>query len=449
VIAPARTAAFHVLRAVDDLREDLPSALAQSRTRLSDNRDRALTAEIATGTLRWQRRLDHIIAHAAGRPVARVDPAVLRVLRLSAYQILYLDRVPAAAVVDDAVDLTRAARRPYATGFVNGVLRGLLRRRTHLPVPPRPDSATDRAAALAYLGISCSHPEWLVTRWLDRFGLDAAETWVRFNNVPPALCLRANRLRATRHTVADYLRARSVETAPTPYAPDGLVVRAGEALAHSEGGLFVAQDEASQLISFAVGARAGERVLDLCAAPGGKTTAMAADMDDSGTLVACDVRPRRLKLLRRAVARAGATHIQVVWVEPTTALPFNQRFDRVLVDAPCSGLGTLRRDPDIRWRRNATDLVAMAEDQVALLGRAAETLRPGGRLVYATCSSEPEENQDVVDRFLDTHPSFSRLDLRGQLPSPLVPLVGADGALQTLPFAHGLEAFYAAALIRA
>ena len=370
-------------------------------------------------------------------------------LRLSLYQLLHLDRVPAAAVVDDAVDLARAARRPHAAGFVNAVLRSTLRNRRHLPIPPRPASPNDRAAALAYLGVAWSHPEWLAARWLDRYGFVAAEAWVRFDNETPGLCLRANRLRTTRDALAQVLRARAVDTEPTRYAPDGLLVRSGRALDDGDDGPFVAQDEASQLVSPTVGARPGECVLDLCAAPGGKTTALAADMADAGVLVACDVRPQRLHLLRRAIARAGATRTHVVRVGPDDPLPFGQRFDRVLVDAPCSGLGTLRRDPDIRWRRSASDLPGYAEAQQALLARAAATVRAGGRLVYATCSGEPEENEQVVEWFLATHTGFSRLDLRPELPDPLTPLVDRDGALRTLPFAHGLEAFFAAALVRA
>ena len=447
--APARTVAYHALRAIEDRRDDLPAALAKSRARLPDGRDRALAAEIVAGTLRWQRLLEHVIADAAARPLARIDPAVVRVLRLSLYQLLHLDRVPAAAVVDDAVDLVRAARRPHAAGFVNAVLRTALRNRRHLPVPPRPTSPDDRAASLAYLGIAWSHPEWLVARWLDRYGFAAAEAWVRFDNETPRLCLRANRLRTTRDALADTLRARGVATEPTRYAPNGLLVRSGRALDAADDGLFVTQDEASQLVSLTVGARPGERVLDLCAAPGGKTIAMAADMADTGALAACDVRPRRLALLRQTVARAGATHTRVVRVGAHDPLPFGPCFDRVLVDAPCSGLGTLRRDPDIRWRRRESDLAGFATAQQALLARAASTVRPGGRLVYATCSSEPEENECVIERFLAAQAGFAQLDLRPELPDGPAPLIDRDGALRTLPFAHGLEAFFAAALVRA
>jgi 16S rRNA (cytosine967-C5)-methyltransferase len=446
--APARTAAYHALRAVAATREDLPTALARSRTHLDDDRDRGLAAEIVTGTLRWQRSLDYLVEHFAQRPVRKIDGDVLVILRLSVYQLLHLDRVPASAVVDDAVDLTRGARKQSASGFVNAVLRSLLRQRNRLPLPVRPETSGDRDAALQYLGITHSHPEWLVARWLDRHGLDAAERWVRFNNETPALTVRANRLRLSRDQLQAALAGQGVETEPTRYAPDGLIVVEGNPLhAEANDGSFFVQDEASQLVSIVAGARPGERVLDLCASPGGKTTAMAADMNDSGVVVASDIRARRLTLLRDTVESSGARHVHVVHVPASGGLPFRLPFDRVLVDAPCSGLGTVRRDPDIRWRRAERDLTGLARDQFALLSRAAGVVAPRGRLVYATCSSEAEENEQVVDRFLAENAGFELIDLRGESPL-LTALLDDRGMLRTLPFAHGLEAFFSAALIR-
>jgi 16S rRNA (cytosine967-C5)-methyltransferase len=445
--APARTAAFQALRAVDAGKTDLPEALAHSRSRLTDVRDRALAAEIVTGTLRWRRSLDHLVEHFAQRALRKLDADVLTILRLSLYQLLHLDRVPASAVVDDAVNLARAARKPSATGFVNAVLRSTLRDRHRLPLPPRPDDPADRAAALAYLGITHSHPEWLITRWLDRVGFEAVEQWVQFNNDTPPLALRANRLRATRESVSGALAGNGVETVPTAHAPDGLTVVSGNPLYDRPDGSFFVQDEASQLVSLAVGCRPGERVLDLCASPGGKTTAMAADMADRGTLIASDVRSRRVALLNETVALSGATCVEVVTAPADGPLPFDEPFDRVLVDAPCSGLGTIRRDPDIRWRRREAELPALAGAQLRLLERAAAVTAPGGRLVYATCSSEPEENERVVEAFLASHPGFALLDLRRASALPAA-LIDARGMFRTLPFAHRLEAFFAAAVVR-
>ncbi len=446
--APARVAAYHALRAIASGRTDLPSALEDSRERLTDDRDKGLAADIVAGTLRRQRTLDHLIAHFTHKPLARLDSEIVVILRLSLYQLLHLDRVPASAVVDDAVDLTRAARKPSASGFVNAVLRATLRQRQTLPVPARPEDLSDRPAVLAYLGITHSHPEWLVSRWLDRYGFDATERWVQFNNETPQLTLRANRLATTRERLALALADGGIDTEPTQYAPDGLVVRGGNSLRHVDRGVFLIQDEASQLVSLTVGAQPGERILDLCASPGGKTTAMASDMANIGSIIACDVRAKRVQLLRETVRSCGALCVDVVHIAPDGALPFRGAFDRVLVDAPCSGLGTIRRDPDIRWRRIETDLPALAATQVQLLLRVVDAVAPGGRLVYATCSSEPEENDEVVAAFLAEREDYRIRDLRREATSIPAPLLDARGFLRTLPFEHQLDAFFAAALVR-
>lgn len=449
MIAPARRAAYHALRAIADGRQDLPAALASGRSHLRDERDRALALEIVTGTLRWQRSLDHLIEQFANRALIRIEPEVLTILRLCAYQLLHLDRVPASAVVDDGVDLTREAKKPGASGFVNGLLRALLRSRNRLPLPSRPANMS-RQAALDYLGITHSHPAWLVDRWLDRVGLDDAERWVRFNNAPPGLTLRVNLLRGSRDAIAAGLARQGIETRPTRYAPAGLEVVSGNPLRGATDGSFVVQEEASQLVGLVAGARPGERILDLCAAPGGKATAMAADMEDAGLLVATDVRARRMRLLQSTVHASGAKAIRMLHIGRDGPLPFRAPFDRLLVDAPCSGLGTIRRDPDIRWRRTPDDLPAFAAAQSALLDRAAPHVAEGGRLIYATCSSEPEENEDVVDAFLRRHGGFALADLRTEsvFPTAVTPLFDARGLLRTRPHADGLEAFFAAVMVR-
>jgi 16S rRNA (cytosine967-C5)-methyltransferase len=448
VIAPARTAALAALRAIEDGRIDLPTALAQSRDRLHDERDRALAAEVIVGTIRWRAALDHLIVHVSERAIDRLDPEVVTVLRLSLHQILHLTRVPASAVVDDAVDLVRAARKPSATGFVNAVLRTTLRQKNRLPLPPRPSDPSEHAAALAYLSVTQSHPAWLIERWLARYGFEATERWVQFNNTTPGLTLRANRLVNTREQLADTLRANDIDTVTTPWAADGLIVTSGHPLRSGRSSAFVVQDEASQLVASTVAARAGERVLDLCASPGGKSTGIATDMADRGTVVACDVRPRRLRLLGETIRDSGLSSLRVVQVPRSGELPFTDVFDRTLVDAPCSGLGTLRRDVDIRWRQTPESLPMLAASQLELLERAATTVRVGGRLVYSTCSSEPEENEEVVASFLSRHPDFAAVTALDDTTPALHALVDAHGFFRTLPFEHNLEAFFAAAMVR-
>src|SRR2546423_3577991 len=224
MIAPARVAAFTILQALDAGRADLPSALAAARESLSDDRDKALAAEIATGVMRQRAALDHLIATLSNRDLKRLDPEVVTILRLSAYQLLHLTRVPAAAVVDDAVDLTRRAKKRSASGFVNAVLRSISRSRNELPLPPRPADPVDREAALDYLATTLSHPRWLAARWLDRLGFDRAEQWMQFNNQAAKLTLRANRLKTTPETLAARLDRDDVIVARGHWAPDALIV---------------------------------------------------------------------------------------------------------------------------------------------------------------------------------------------------------------------------------
>ena len=453
MIAPARRAAHHVLRAVHTGRSDLASALEQARRSLADPRDRALTGEIAIGVLRRRAALDHVLAQIASRPLTAITPAVLDLLRAAAYQVIHLDRVPPHAAVDDAVALARDVAPPQATGFVNAVLRALADRRRPIALPDRPpafgddQSAGNRRAALDYLSVTLSHPRWLVERWLDRHGWLAAAAWARFNNQPAPVTLRPNLNRTTVADLRAALDAAGVRTTPTRLAPHGLVVTAGDASSTplAGDGRFLVQDEASQLVLELVDPPDGGRVLDLCAAPGGKTVGLAPSAGAAGLVVATDLRPRRVALLARTLARAGSRRVSIVRLDATAPLPFGAVFDRVLVDAPCSGLGAIRRDPDIRWRRTADDLPAFAARQLDMLGRAAATIRPGGRLIYATCSSEPEENEELVARFRAAQPHFRPVAPKRRVPEAVL---DRNGYLRTLPFRDGVEAFFGAVLVR-
>lgn len=448
MIAPARAAAYDILRRVASGRSDLPGAVAQVRDRLRDDRDRALATDIVTGTERWRAALDHLIAYFARRPVSKLDPEVVDILRLSLYQLLHLTRVPASAVVDDAVNLTGKAGKRSASGFVNAVLRQASRQRHNLPFPPRPASGRDREAALDYLSVTLSHPRWLAARWLNRLGFERAETWMRFNNEAATLTLRANRSRTSRDQLTARLDTLDVEVVPTRWAPDGLLVRAGSVREDASRGDFLIQDEASQLVALLAGQAPGPLVLDACASPGGKATAIASTLDPGAWLVACDVRERRMSLLRQTVEACGATNVRLVQADVTQPMPFGTRFSTVLVDAPCSGLGTLRRDPDIRWRRREPDLLPLAAAQARMIEHAAALVAPGGRLVYATCSSEPEENEEVAGHFAAAHPEFRPVRADAAHPALSADLVDERGHLRTEPDRHGLEAFFGAVFER-
>jgi len=449
MIAPARVAAYEILSAIS-AGQDLPAAIAARRSSMTDDRDRALASEIATGVERWRAALDHLIVHFAKRSIEKLDRQVVDILRLSSYQLLHLSRVPASAVVDDAVDLTRRAGKKSAAGFVNAVLRAISRHRGSLPLPPRPDDPSDRDAAIEYLATTLSHPRWVAARWYDRFGFESTEAWMQFNNQPAPVTLRTNRIRATPDALVTRLEADDVIVHPAPFAPDGVIVDSGSPMRSDAfgDGWFIVQDEASQLIGVIATPKSPCRVVDTCASPGGKTTAIAAAMGGQGLLVACDVRERRIDLLRRTVAVTGASAVKIVQADLLQPLPFRIQFDIVLVDAPCSGLGTLRRDPDIRWRRREDDLPAYASAELRMLSSAATCVAPGGRLVYATCSSEPEENERVVDAFLASTPAFAGVNARVAAPVLADALVDRRGHLRTEPHRHGLEAFFAAVFER-
>jgi 16S rRNA (cytosine967-C5)-methyltransferase len=449
MIAPARVAAFTALRDVNAGRADLPAALAAVRPTLQDERDRALATDLVTGTLRWQRQLDHLIEHFAKRPIGKLDFEVLQILRLGAYQLLHLDRVPAAAAVNDAVAMTRRARKTSAAGLVNAVLRGLSRNTHRLPLPLRPPEGEP----LPYLEVSLSHPGWLAHRWLERYGFDATETWEQFNNAAAPLTIRVNRLKTDTDALTRALSEHGVAVEPARFAPDGLIVTSGNPLRTPLAGTgqFFLQDEASQLVALLGAPEPGMKVLDTCASPGGKTTAMAAMAADRAEIVATDVRSARVQLLRETVAASGAQNIRVLQADLEAGLPFAPEFDVVFVDAPCSGLGTVRRDPDIRWRRSEADLAPLAGAQFTMIRNAAKAVRPGGRLIYSTCSSEPEENERVVERFLESNSHFAPIDLRIEKPrgfDALEPVLDEGGVLRTSPHKHGLEAFYGAVLRR-
>ena len=451
--APARLAALRVLRDVHIGRHNLPTSQALSRAALTDPRDRALATEIVLGTLRWRAQVDHVIQLASSRPLHRIDVDVLDVLRLSTYQLLHLKRVPARAVVHDGVELTRALGakgKHSAAAYVNAVLRFVVKNGASLGLPqpsqPSRSGQRDRETDLEYLSVSLSHPRWLVARWYDRYGFDVTEQWTRFNNGPAPITLRVNTLATSTPELAEKLLECGVSVEAGAWAPHSLVVTRGNPLATDlhDRRLFWVQDQASQLVAGLVDADPGDRVLDACAAPGGKSLVIAEAMGDQGLLVASDQSAARIRLLSETLARVGPRCASIVQLDARRP-PFGPRFEWVVLDSPCTGLGTLRRDPDIRWRRNPEDLSRMASMQFELLAGASTAVAPGGRLLYATCSSEPDENQNVVTRFLESHPGFS---IQAPTAPHLLECVDDEGFLQTRPDRHGLEGFFAAVLRR-
>lgn len=446
-----RVAAARVLIAVDARETTLGAALDGVRDEVAMV-DRGLLVELATGVLRWRNELDAVIASASRRSARAIEAPVLNVLRLGAYQLRHLDRIPPHAVVHTSVAAIRTLGRASAAGLVNAVLRTIIRRGPAISLPARPAADAHVDTQVTYLATTLSHPAWLVRRWIARHGFAVAESWCRFNNAAPEVTLRSLDGRPAA-AMLERLRNAGIAAEPARFVDDAVRLLPGGlgSVPPDLRGRLWAQDEAAQLVARAASVQPGERVLDVCASPGGKTLVLATDLTadarplGAGALVAADHRPARVALLVNTLRHARLT-VPVVQLDGRVSLPFAPVFDCVLLDAPCSGLGTVRREPDLKWSRSADDLPAFAATQARMIASAAEVVRPGGRLIYATCSSEPEENEGVVARFLEQDGRY----VEGRPDPRRVPaaLIDAHGHLTTRPDRDGLEVFFAAVLVR-
>ncbi len=390
-ISPARVAAFKVLQQVEN--GAFSSVLLASENPHLQPLDRALCHELVLGVLRWQLFLDKIVEHFSKRRVDSLDAAVRIALRLGLYQLRFLTRVPASAAVNESVSLVRAARLSSATAFVNAVLRRAVREAEY-------DPAAEISDPLEKIAVQTSHPAWLIERWVNSFGVEEAEAFARANNTAPPTAFRVVAKRANQSEILSRLSAAGATLESSDIVDGAWRVSGTTSLLRemSAAGEIYLQDEASQLVADAMDVKRGERVLDLCAAPGGKTTLMADRAGDEAFIVASDRSPTRLATVISTTRLHELKSVTPLILDATERLPFEQEsFDRVLVDAPCSGTGTLRSNPEIRWRLVPTEFSRFAQQQKRILSRAVEVLKPGGRLVYSTCSVEREENEEVIE----------------------------------------------------
>jgi 16S rRNA (cytosine967-C5)-methyltransferase len=409
----------------------------EARRRELEPRDRALAMRLAYGAVQRRATLDHVIAALAGRPVARLDPAVRAALRLGVLQLAFLDRVPAHAAVGESVELAKRDS-PRGAALVNAVLR-----RAAAEAPPIVAALPDATPAQAAL--KHSYPPWIAELWFEALGADAARALMAAGNEPAEAAVRANTLRVEPANLRERL---PVPARAADRLPEGLVLEAPfDAFASPlwEAGLFMPQSRAAMAVARALAPQPGDSVLDLCAAPGGKTTHLAALIENRGRIVAVERNRRRAEALRRTAERMGATAVEVRTAD--AAVPQEPAaYDRVLVDPPCSDLGTLAARPDVRWRKEPGTPAELADLQAAILDAGAAALRPGGRLVYSTCTISPAENERLIAAFLGRRPDFALDDLPSGLPvwdHPSVP-----GFLQTLPHRDGTDGFFVARLQR-
>ncbi|WP_372813516.1 16S rRNA (cytosine(967)-C(5))-methyltransferase RsmB [Paenibacillus sp.] len=431
----AREAALDVLTRIDADRAYSNLLLNQTLQAYKlDKPDAGLATEIVYGTVQRLNTIDYFLTPFVAKGLAKLEPWVRSLLRLSFYQLYYLDRIPDHAIVNEAVNLAKRRGHSGISGMVNGVLRNVLRRKGELALP------ADLPPA-ARIALEESHPEWMVRRWIAQYGESAARDLCRANNEPPRVSLRANRLRLDPQTLIERLQKQGLDAQASALAPSGVVVRGGGNMALTPefaSGLFSVQDESSMLVAEWVDPQPGERVLDCCAAPGGKTTHMAEKMGDRGEIVACDVHEHKAQLIAGQADRLDLKSIRTMTADARELDRYFPpgSFDRILLDAPCSGLGVIRRKPDLKWAKTEAEIAAVCSIQRDLLAAVAPLLKPGGVLVYSTCTVEKAENEEMVQSFLREHPDFSAD----------APPGGPAAMRQLMPYEYGSDGFFIARL---
>lgn len=460
---PGRRLALKVLREVDEDGAFLNLALDQAleRSRLGSS-DRSLATELAYGVVRWRGRLDWVLDRLSSRPVRELPGFIRNILRMGLYQLLFLERIPPHAAVAEAVALAHEFGHRGTAALVNAVLRQAARRGREVPLPePEPDP-------VRRIAVEWSHPEWLVRRWLERWGPEKTSALCAVDNEAAPVTLRTNLLRTTREDLLARLRAEGATAGPGRFFPEAVVYGGPQPLRELESyraGLFTVQDEAAMAPARAVRPQPGWLVVDACAGVGGKSTHLAELMGDRGRIVACDLFEHKLRLLERTAERLGLKSIEARVLDART-LPTGDlagKADAVLVDAPCSGLGVLRRRPDLRWRMRENDLVELARLQREILTAAAGCVRPGGVIVYATCTLEREENEEVVEGFLASNlefvvddafaaagldPAVEGLDIGGPTVQSCPGRRERGGSLVFTPRSRGPDGFYVCRLVR-
>jgi len=410
-----------------------------------DERDRAFAGNLVQGVLRWRLRLDRIIEQFSAFPLKKIDENILNVLRIALYQIFFLDKVPESAAVNEAVNLVKADKRPrHIISFVNGVLRTACRRRDDIKYP---DQERDRAR---YLSIFYSYPGWLTDKWIRELGEDSAEDLFSAQNNFPDLNIRANILRVSRDGLIDALSRDGINARPLPYSPDGILLEGFRGRVDSldafRQGLFQVQDQAAQIASRLLSVEPGDRVLDIGAGFGGKSSHIAELMGGKGQVIGLDINKVRLTKLIENAERLGIKNIMPVVADGSSPLSslFGYKFRRVIIDAPCSGLGVISRHPDIKWNRKADDIRRLAALQKAFINGAASVVQKGGELLYVVCTISREENEEVVRDFLERNSDMALVNLKERVPAWCLDLIDDKGFYRTYPHIHKMDGFFAA-----
>jgi len=450
MVTNARKTSLYILNTLDQGNKTLDNILDEvlSQHTFFSKKDRALLQALVYGVLRWRATLDWIIDYFSKTRLRKIDPKVLNVLRLGLFQIIYLDRIPVSAAVNTSVEIAKSLAAPYVVRFVNGLLRNAARNFKQVPFP---DENSDPISALA---VKKSFPKWLIERWLDRFGLEETVSLCDAINTIPPLTVRCNTLKTRRETLLMVLEKDVEKVELTDCAPDGAFFfnpkKSIPAMKAFEDGLFQVQDEAAQLVTFLLNPKPGETVLDACAGLGGKTGHISQMMNNRGKLIAMDNNAKKLHRLQSEMVRLGISMVTPLTYDlndPAVAKSII-KFDRILLDAPCSGLGVLRRNPDAKWSIFEQDLIRHAKRQTIFLDNLAHQVKPEGFLVYCVCSTEPEENESVIKGFLKKHKDFAIEKNPEGLPYEARSFLTGNGYLKTFPHLHNMDGFFAVCMKR-
>ncbi len=403
--------------------------------------DKSLLFEIVHGVTRWQGRIDWVLTGFYKGQFSKAIPNIKNALRVALYQILFLDKVPDYAAVNEAVEFVKKIQGQAAADLTNAILRNIIRNKEAIRYP-NPDEDI-----INYLSVYYSHPTWLVKRWVNRYGKDDTEKLLIANNNKPSLSIRVNNIVSKLEEVKSLLNKVELRYTSSKFVPEFIRMNVLSNITdweYFQKGYFSVQDESTGFPVKLLDARPGMRVLDLCAAPGGKTAFIADTMNNEGEIIALDRFESRLKILEKNLTRLKVTCVKSIVVD---ANEFEDElgFDRVLVDAPCSGLGTLTKKPDLKWKRDLGDIRKIVNIQYELLKKGASLLKPEGIIVYSTCTIEPEENFEIVTKFLTENPNFQLVDVKGEFPKEVV---DGNGCIQTLPHIHGLDGSFSAKIKR-
>jgi 16S rRNA (cytosine967-C5)-methyltransferase len=429
-----------------DLHPDRLLTDSFKRYRYLTSLDRAFLTELTYGVIRWRGKLDWVIRHFSKIPLEKIELETLNILRLGLYQVLFLSRTPSSAAVNESVELAKRIRGKGGAGFVNAVLRSAIRQKDEIR---HPDIVEDPAL---HISVAQSHPLWLVQRWIKEMGVEETLKICTFNNQISSLALRTNTVKLNQKELIEKLRGVELKPFPTTFSEEGIVLQdppPTSELPFIKEGLYIIQDEASQLVTSILDPKPGERILDACAAPGGKTTHMAQKMEDRGEIYALDLSKGKLDLIEEMCQRLGIKIVRTIKTNAAQPLPIpkGMRFDRILADVPCSGFGTLRKNPDLKWRRGEKDIKRLSELQFSILSNLSVYVKEGGVLIYSTCTVFHEENEDVVEKFLEEHPEFELDRIDKVLPEKCHPFI-QNRYFKTFPPEDEMDGFFVARLIK-